>query len=237
MRVLVAVLCVIALAAVAGRAMFPADAITRLEPVRAPVLRAFGLTDPLEYRRAADVAAMDDRFAAHPLVTALHIWSAGLFVVLLPFQLSSRLRTRHPAIHRRTGRTMVGAGLVMLPTALYFGLLMPYGGVAEAIAIAAAGAWYLFATVRAVLSIRRRDVARHRRWMLRALAIPLSVAVMRIMGAPVEIALVGLGLGPRVLFAITVWLGIALSVLVAELWLRRTPAPVVRVSAEPVTLS
>lgn len=237
MRVLVAVLCVIGLAAVAGRALFPTDAITRIEPLRRASLRALGLHDPLGHRRAADVAAMDDRFAAHRLVTALHIASAAIFILLLPFQLSPRLRAGHPAIHRSTGRLMVSAGLVMLATGLYFGLLIPFGGLGESVAIAAAGVWYLIATTRAVIAIRRRDIAHHRRWMLRAAAVPLGVSVIRLVGAPVEIALVGLGLGPRVLFTITVWLGFALSILIAELWVRKSPGPMLPARAQTVSHS
>lgn len=83
-------------------------------------------------------------------------------------------------------------------------------------------AWYAFATVRAVLAIRNGDVARHREWMLRAIAVPLGVSVIRLAGVALELALVERGLGPELMFQLAIWSGWLSSIGALEVWIRAT---------------
>lgn len=239
-RIGLAALVLIGVAAVVGRAAFPADMATRLEPVRQALLQTFGLTDPLLAERAGAVTRFDRRFALHPIVTAVHIVSGGLFLVLVPLQLWRSFRTRRRAAHRVIGRIALGAGCAMVLTALYFGLLMPFAGVAEAVTMSLVSAWYAFATVRAVLAIRNGDVARHREWMLRAIAVPIGVSVIRIAGFILELALVERGLGPELMFQLAIWSGWLSSIGAMEVWIRfasnpATPATVSSMSLSPLT--
>jgi uncharacterized membrane protein len=208
--------------AVGVRARFPADAAQTLEPTRNALLDALGMTDPRASERASDVAAFDANYAGNPFATALHIASGGVFLLLLPLQLSGRVRARRPALHRASGRVMLGAGLGMVSTALYFGLLMPYAGSREAVAIALVSVWFLYAAGRAIQAIRRREVATHREWMLRAIAVPLGVSVVRIVALALELTLLSAALGLRTVFALSIWIGWAITLAGAELWIRRT---------------
>ena len=45
-----------------------------------------------------------------------------------PFQFVRRIRSRHLAYHRRTGRILVAIGLVVGATALFMGLVIPFSG-------------------------------------------------------------------------------------------------------------
>lgn len=226
------VLIAVGLAGVALRAILPADAAARLEPLRTALLTLLGRFDPLAAERASEIAEFDGRFAAHPLAVALHIGTGGLFLALVPIQLWRGFRNRHPAAHRRLGRVAIGLGLIMVASALYFGLLMPFAGSVEAVAMALVSGWYVFATARAVLAIRRGDRVRHREWMLRAVAVPLGVATIRIVGFALELALVELGLGPRVLFQLAVWIGWTLTLVGAEAWIHATRISVSGTSPE-----
>jgi hypothetical protein len=90
-------------------------------------------------------------------------------------------------------------------------------------------AWYAFATVRAVLAIRNGDSVRHREWMLRAIAVPVGVSVVRIAGLALELALVEKGLGPELMFNLALWSGWLSSIGAIEVWIRvsrrsRTPS-------------
>ncbi|HUF27719.1 MAG TPA: DUF2306 domain-containing protein [Gemmatimonadaceae bacterium] len=212
----------VGLAAVSIRAAFPSDAVTHFEPARLSLLARLGLTDPLADERSMALAAFDGRFAGNPVATALHIVAGGLFLLLVPLQLWRRLRSRHPSVHRVVGRVALGAGLVMVLTALYFGLLMPFAGIGEAVTMALVTAWYAYATTRAVVAIRRLDVVEHREWMLRAAAVPLGVATIRIAGLAVELALLERALGPRMLFLLSIWSGWALTIGTVEYWIRTT---------------
>ena len=57
--------------------------------------RAYVLLVPPEQPRFAEGAALDAGFAAHRLLTFVHILPAALLIVLMPLQFVNRIRTRH----------------------------------------------------------------------------------------------------------------------------------------------
>jgi hypothetical protein len=136
---LVVLLSAIGAGAVIGRGVFPTDLGTRMEPLRDRIMGALDRDDPLKAPRPEELKRFDGRFGEHPLATLLHILPGGLFLVLAPLQFSSRIRNRHIAIHRWSGRVLVLAGFVSAVAGLYFGLLMPYAGPPEAAALTPAG--------------------------------------------------------------------------------------------------
>jgi uncharacterized membrane protein len=109
----------------------------------------------------------------------LHITAGGTALLLSPFQFVTRLRDRHPRVHQTMGRIVLtaivvggGAGLVLAPRSLAgpvgtagFGLL--------------AVLWVSFA-LTALRAIRRRDVATHRRWMVRTFALTYAAVTLRL---------------------------------------------------------
>ena len=99
---------------------------------------------------------------------------------------------------------------------------MPYGGPGEALAIAIFGGLLLVALTKAVVAIRDGRVAEHREWMLRAFAVALAIATVRIVAVPFDIAFTPLGLDPRRQFVLSVWTGWLITVGGAEVWIRRT---------------
>lgn len=212
----------IGVAAAAGRSLFSADLTTRLDPVRTSLLAWLGRTDPLAHERAEELARFDRPFAAHPHLTLLHVVPGGLFLALAPLQFSSRIRSRHLRLHRWSGRGLLLAGVASVAPAFYFGLLMPFGGAVEAIAIALFGALFVASLARAFVAIRRRQVELHREWMIRAFAVAVAISSIRVIGAALDIALVTAGVPPRVGFVIALWTGWIVTVGAAELWIRRT---------------
>lgn len=218
----VALLTLVGVTAAAARATFPADLAARAEPVRALLLASLDLTDPRAAERPGEVARFDGVFARHPRLTLLHVVPGGLFLALAPLQFSSRLRDRHRRMHRWTGRVLVpAAGLSVLP-GLYFGLRMPFGGRTEALAIALFGGLLLVALARAVVAIRRGQVACHREWMIRAFAVAIGISTVRVVGAVFDVTLTPLGVGPREVFVLSVWTGWITTLGAAELWIAHT---------------
>ena len=65
---------------------------------------------------------------------------------------------------------------------LLLAALFPYGGPVAASAAFVAGAVFLVALIRAFITIRRRDVVRHREWMIRMFSIGLGIATVRVVG-------------------------------------------------------
>lgn len=161
----------------------------------------------------------DRWFVAHPVLIFLQIIPGSIFLLLAPFQFSSRIRTRHLWFHRWSGRLLVVAALIVGLSGLVLGALFPYGGPASRSAVFVAGALFLFALIRAFIAIRRRDVVRHREWMIRMFAIGLGIATVRVVGL-VLIAITGGSF--QDLAGISFWSGWVITFGAAELWIRHT---------------
>ena len=96
-------------------------------------------------------------------------------------QFSSRLRRRHPRVHRLSGRLYIAGTFIAGPVAIWMAFinspwfLIPF-------TIVQAGAWMLF-TLIAYSCIRRRDFKSHREWMIRSYAIVLIFLEGRVLMA------------------------------------------------------
>ncbi|MEX2272862.1 MAG: DUF2306 domain-containing protein [Vicinamibacterales bacterium] len=230
-----AVALLVAIGVVAGiaRTVYLDDLGRRAEPVRLRALETRGVVDPRAAQRALEVAVIDDRFASHRAATLLHVLAGTLFLGLAPLQFSSRIRGRYIALHRWSGRLLLVTGILTTIAGMYFGVLMPFAGVPEAIVIGLVGTFFLFAISTAFMAIRRRDVARHRAWMIRAFAVAMGISTVRLVSIPLDLAMTSRGFSTRTIFVLSLWLGWILTAAGAEVWLaytRRTaklaPAPV-----------
>jgi uncharacterized membrane protein len=170
----------------------------------------------------AEVAALDAGFARHPLLTMFHIVPGLLFMVLGPLQFVRRLRSRRPGFHRWTGRVVIASGLIIGSTALVMSTRMAIGGVNETVATMLFAIVFLFALVKAFLSIRRGKVAQHREWMIRAFAIGLAVATVRPMVGVFFATRSITHLTPHDFFGTAFWLGFTMNSIVAEIWINYT---------------
>jgi uncharacterized membrane protein len=183
--------------------------------------------------RLAQLTALDDLFARHPILTLVHIVPGMLFMVLGPLQFSSTIRARHLRWHRWSGRVFVVCGLVIGITALVMSFGMPaIGGVNQAAATTLFGSFFLFALCKAFWHIRRREIALHREWMIRAFSIGLAVATIRPIVGVFFATSPLTGLTPREFFGIAFWIGFVLHMITAEAWIRTMPAARVALEAQ-----
>jgi hypothetical protein len=149
----------------------------------------------------------------------LHIVGATIFVILGAFQLSAGLRRNRPAWHRTAGRLLLGIGLVAALSGLWLSVSSALAGGSELLFVLRllAGTGMAVSIVLGFAAIRRRDVARHRAWMIRAVAIGL--------GAGTQVFTLGFGeaiLGETELsVALLNGAGWAINLAVAELVVRR----------------
>jgi uncharacterized membrane protein len=163
--------------------------------------------------------AFDAGFAQHPLLTLTHIIPGILFMVLGPLQFVRGIRARHLWLHRLLGRVYVAASVVIGLSALILTFNVSIGGAVETAATLVFAPIFLFSLAKAVVHVRRREVARHREWMIRAFAIGLAVATMR----PIIALFFALTtLTPQQFFGYAFWIGFLLHVAIAELWIRAT---------------
>jgi uncharacterized membrane protein len=122
-----------------------------------------------------------------PLIVALHVIPAGVYLALAPFQFMRRIRQRWPQYHRWSGRFLVVTGLVAGVNGLLMAWLIPFSGWWERIVLGFFGILFLLALVQGFIHIRARRVKLHRAWMMRAFALGLAVATQRLIVIPLVI--------------------------------------------------
>jgi uncharacterized membrane protein len=140
-------------------------------PLSAGTLRLVGLAGGPELLPA------DARFEGLPVALVLHIVGSAVFALVGALQFVPRFRRRHLRWHRRSGRVLVVAGMLVVGSALWLTLFYdPQPGTGTLLfffrlVVAPAMAGCLLAGFTA---IRRRDIASHRAWMIRAYALGLG---------------------------------------------------------------
>lgn len=155
------------------------------------------------------------RFDA-PFGLFAHLIGAPLALLLAPFQLWAGLRRRRPGVHRWLGRlyalsiVLGGVGaLALVPT---------FTGSAFAAAgfTGLALAW-MITTGLGIWQARAGNLAAHRRWMLRSVALTFAAVTLRLMMGPLAAS----GWSVNDTYLITAWGCWVPNLIVMEWWLRR----------------
>lgn len=141
-----------------------------LVPVAAGVLRL------VEIVGGPQLLPANPRVDASPAPVVVHVVAAATYALVGAFQFSARLRRRHPGWHRKAGRVLVGAGLVVAVSGVWITLLCPGapGGALLWTVRLVVGSAMGASLVAGLAAIHRRDIAAHRAWMIRAYALGLG---------------------------------------------------------------
>jgi uncharacterized membrane protein len=169
--------------------------------------------------KASPAAALDVGFARYMVLTLMHILPGGLFLVLAPLQFMPSIRQKYLQLHRWMGRVLVVCGLIIGVSALVMSYTMNIGGPNETAATTLFAIVFLICLINAYRHIRRKEIERHREWMIRAFGVGLGVATTR--------PIVGMffafrKLTPHEFFGIAFWLGFTITFLAAEAWIDYT---------------
>lgn len=127
---------------------------------------------------AGGPAVMPDnpRIDASPAPVVVHVAGAAVYAVVGAFQFSRRVRRTHLGWHRRAGRVLVAAGLLVAGSGLWMTLFYsgaPGGVLLWSVRLLVASAMGV-CILLGVAAIRRREIAVHRAWMMRAYALGLG---------------------------------------------------------------
>jgi uncharacterized membrane protein len=157
-----------------GRAGWPVPAaliLLSVIPVTAGALRLVQLSG------GPEIMPADDRFPAFPAALVVHVVGATLYAIIGAFQFVPRFRRRHLTWHRRAGRALALAGLLVAGSALWLTLLYsPKPGTGELLFVLRLvfSSLMIGSLVLGFAAVRRRDIKAHRAWMIRAYAIGLA---------------------------------------------------------------
>jgi hypothetical protein len=149
-------------------------------PVGLVVLVAFPLVAGslrlLEVAGGPALLPANPRTTGAPVALAVHVVGAAAYAVGGAFQVSARFRRTHLAWHRRAGRVLVPAGLAVAGSGLWLTLFStgaPGGDLLWLVRLVVGSAMTGF-VVLGFTSVRRRDIAAHRAWMIRAYALAVA---------------------------------------------------------------
>jgi uncharacterized membrane protein len=175
----------------------------------------------LEVAGGPQLMPTNPRIPASPAPVVVHVLGATLYAILGAFQFSVRLRRRHLNWHRKSGRILVGAGLAVAGSGLWMTLFYtgaPGGDLLWGIRLLV-GSAMAASIVLGFAAIRRRDIAAHRAWMMRAYALGLGAGTQAFTEGIVEALLGTTDLSK----AISLGSGWVINAVVAE-WLIRRPS-------------
>jgi uncharacterized membrane protein len=144
--------------------------VLSLIPVIAGSLRV------LEVAGGPHLLPANPRIDAVPAPLVAHILGAVVYAILGAFQFSAGMRRRRPNWHRRSGRLLVGAGMLVALSGLWMTLFYtdaPGGDLLWAVRLLVATTMAA-CIVLGVTAIRRRDITAHRAWMIRAYALAVA---------------------------------------------------------------
>ncbi len=162
----------------------------------------------------------DDRFAGFPLPLIIHIVGAMIYLVVGAFEFVPRFRRSHPGWHRRAGRVLAVAGMLVAGSALWMTLFYaPASDTGSLLYVLRLvfGSAMAACLILGITTIRRGDVAGHRAWMIRAYAIGLAAGTQAFTGGFGE-ALFGTGVLQGDLSMGSAWV---INLAVAEWIIRR----------------
>jgi len=133
----------------------------------------------LFYYRHYDAASFDTYWRRR-FWLFLHINGGTLALLTGPFQFWTGLRQRNLNLHRWTGRLFL-LGVAMGVTGAVGMALMAVGGWAFEVGLMGMASAWLVTTSFAYVTIRRRLVALHKEWMIRAYVVTFSFVTFRIL--------------------------------------------------------
>jgi uncharacterized membrane protein len=157
-------------------------------------------------------------FQANSIGIYAHVFASAVALTLGPFQFSSRLRASHIQLHRWSGRAYLGVGVLLGGLSGLYMSFHAFGGAVARLGFGCLALAWLFTGLRAFLAIRRRDVALHRRWMVRNFALTFAAVMLRLYLPASMAAGVAFGLA----YPVIAWLCWLPNVVVAEVLLNRT---------------
>ncbi|WP_017595353.1 DUF2306 domain-containing protein [Nocardiopsis potens] len=113
-------------------------------------------------------------------VLVTHIFAGAVAMLAVCLQVWPRLRRRHPAVHRWSGRVYVWAGLPLVGLASLAIAPLSSTGPGTAVSNIVWSLLWIACTAAGYLAARRRRYAEHRAWMLRSFALIFAIALNRI---------------------------------------------------------
>jgi hypothetical protein len=178
------------------------------------VLRRLGIMAGLGHWLISPRFPFDSGLHNYPLLTIVHILPGLFFILLGPFQ----FRSSSQRFARRSEKVFVAASYLIGLSALVMPfIVLPLGGLNEAVASSFFALYFLISISMAVRASILLRMIEHKEWMLRAYAVGLAIATVRPIMA---LSFAFFGLRPETFLGTAFWIGFSLHAIVAEVWIQ-----------------
>lgn len=157
------------------------------------------------------------RLALDGLGVPAHLFGGGLALLLVPWQLSARIRRRWPHLHRIGGWLSVAAILIGAIGAFSLATQTALGGAVTGWGFGTLAMVWLLCTGLGIRFALVGDIPRHRRWMGRCIALTTSSITLRLMLAAGAV----LHLPMTPVYIAAAWTAWPVNLLIGEFLMRR----------------
>jgi len=151
-----------------------------------------------------------------PIFVRIHIVLAVISLIAGPLGFVKRFRVRRMNLHRTVGKIYVGAVVLNVLIALYLAFYAT-GGWLGTVGFLLLNAVWLYTTMMAYRTIRRKQVEEHRRWMVRSYSVTLANLTLNLM---LNIMNNGVGLEYVTAYLIALWSCWLINMGLAELLMK-----------------
>ncbi|MFF2179104.1 DUF2306 domain-containing protein [Lysinibacillus sp. NPDC058147] len=151
------------------------------------------------------------------IVLRLHIVLALVSLFIGPFGFVYKIRKKKINFHRISGKIYIASIVLNFVPSLYLAFYAT-GGLISTLGFILLDISWLIATWMAYMTIRKKIVQEHRKWMIRSYTLTLANTELYVLKT---IFNSGLGINVEIAYQISIWLCLLLSLLMAELFIRR----------------
>lgn len=143
----------------------------------------------------------------------IHIFGGMLAIITGPLQFITRWRERYLSFHRATGKIYVSSIILIgAPTGLYMAFYAT-GGTPASLGFIVMSALWFYTTFMGLHTIRKGQVEKHKRWMIRSYAVTFSAVTLRLW---VPILSLYLTMEHLLVIIVTAWISWLFNLVAAE---------------------
>ena len=146
-----------------------------------------------------------------------HIYFGGISLLTGWSQFSKKLRAKRLTLHRLLGKIYVVAVLISA-IAGFYAAIYANGGIVAKLGFSFLAIGWFYTTLNAYTTIKRKEIQKHRKWMIRSYSLTLAAVTLRLW---MHILPNLLGISFDDSYIIISWLCWVPNIIIAEIYIRK----------------
>lgn len=146
-----------------------------------------------------------------------HIYFGGISLLTGWSQFSKKLRAKRLTLHRLLGKIYVVAVLISA-IAGFYAAIYANGGIVAKLGFSFLAIGWFYTTLNAYTTIKRKEIQKHRKWMIRSYSLTLAAVTLRLW-MPILPNLLGISFDDS--YIIISWLCWVPNIIIAEIYIRK----------------